>query len=145
MKLLSQFIFSFFATIGFSIYFSIPYNVIIISGLVGGSSWTLHYIILTILNNKVLGTFLASLLVGVLGEYLAIKLKKPATVFITPGIIPLVPGAGMYYTMSYLVEEDFSNAAALGTETLFLAAAISIGIIVSTIFSRSIKSFKTKN
>ncbi|HLR21897.1 MAG TPA: threonine/serine exporter family protein [Tissierellaceae bacterium] len=144
MKLLSQFIFAFFATAGFSIYFSIPSNAILASGLVGGLSWVIHYIILSIGSNKVIGTFLASLFVGISGEYLAIKLKKPATVFITPGIIPLVPGAGMYYTMSYLVEEDFTNAASIGTETLFLAAAISIGIIVSTAFSKSIKSFKNK-
>lgn len=144
MKLLSQIIFSFFGTVGFAIYFDIPSNAILVSGLIGTSSWTVHYTILTLLQNKVLGTFLASLFVGISGEYLAIKLKKPATVFITPGIIPLVPGAGMYYTMSYLVEEDFINAAAIGTETLFLAAAISIGLIVSTVFSSSIRSFKNK-
>lgn len=130
---------------GFAVYFSIPSHVIFISGLVGGSSWTLHYIVFAFLNNKILGTFLASLFTGILGEYLAIKLKKPATVFITPGIIPLVPGAGMYYTMSYLVEKDFSGAATIGTETLFLAAAISIGIIGSTVFSKSIRTFKNKS
>lgn len=142
MELIYQLIFSFFATIGFAIYFSAPLSSIFASGLAGGVSWVLYFIIFHSFNNKVLGTFLASFLVGVLGEQLAIRLKKPATVFITPGIVSLVPGAGMYYTMSYLVERDFSMAATSGSETFFVAAAIAMGIIASTIFSRSIKAFK---
>lgn len=69
-------------------------------------------------------------------------MKKPATVFITPGIVSLVPGAGMYYTMLYLVQKDYSQATIAGSETFFMAAAIAIGIIVSTIFSRSLRYFK---
>lgn len=142
MELIYQLIFSFFATIGFAIYFSAPINSIFVTGLSGGLSWILYYVIFHSFNNKVLGTFLASFVVGVLGERLAIQFKKPATVFITPGIVSLVPGAGMYYTMSYLVERDFPMAATTGSETFLVAAAIAIGIIASTIFSRSIKTFK---
>lgn len=88
---------------------------------------------------------MAAFLVGVFGEILAIKLKKPATVFITPGIVSLVPGAGMYYTMLYLVQNDYSQAAIKGTETLFLAAAIAVGIIVSTLLFKSLRHFKREN
>lgn len=142
MDLIYQLIFASFATIGFAIYFSAPFSSILASGLSGGLSWVIYYVVLNSYGNPVIGIFLGSFLVGVLGEYLAIKLKKPATVFITPGIVSLVPGSGMYYTMSYLVERDFAMAATAGSETFFVAAAIAIGIIVSTIFSRSIKAFK---
>ncbi len=71
--------------------------------------------------------------------------KKPATVYIIPGIVPLVPGAGMYYTMLALVSKDFYTAINKGTETFFIAAAISLGIIISTSLSRSIKRMKHKN
>ena len=70
--------------------------------------------------------------------------KKPATVFIIPGIITLVPGAGMYYTMLALIKKDFHEAANTGTETIFIAAAIAIGIILSSTMSRSIKRVKNK-
>ncbi len=59
-------------------------------------------------------------MVGTLGELFARYFKKPATVYIIPGIVPLVPGAGMYYTMLALVEKDFLLAANNGTETFFL-------------------------
>ena len=47
--------------------------------------------------------------------------------------------------MLYLVEKDFNNAASYGTQTFFVAAAIAIGIVTATVFSRSIKSFKKRN
>lgn len=142
--LLYQLILGFFATIGFAVYFYAPLDSILASGVAGGLSWVLYYIVLNGFDNKVIGTFLGAFLAGVLGEYLAIKLKKPATVFITPGIVSLVPGAGMYYTMLHLVQKDYSQAAISGTETFFVAAAIAIGIIVSTIFSRSLRHFNRK-
>ncbi|MGO1469541.1 MAG: threonine/serine exporter family protein [Tissierella sp.] len=142
MAIIFQFIYSFFATTGFAIYFGAPVNSVIPSGIAGGLSWSLYYIVFLTLHNKILATFMGAFLVGALGEILATKYKKPATVFITPGIVSLVPGAGMYYTMSYLVGKDYNNAIATGTETFFVAAAIAIGVIISTMFSRLIKSFK---
>lgn len=143
--LLYQLLLGFFATVGFAVYFHAPMDSIFASGLAGGLSWIVYYATLNSFNNKIIGTFLGAFLVGVLGEYLAIKMKKPATVFITPGIVSLVPGAGMYYTMLYLVQKDYSLAAVSGSETFFMAAAIAIGIIASTIFSRSLRHFKKKN
>lgn len=142
LRLIYQMILGFFATIGFAVYFYAPLNSIIPTGIAGGISWIIYYIVLRGFENKIIGTFLGAFVVGILGELLAIKFKKPATVFITPGIVSLVPGAGMYYTMLYLVQNDYSQAAIHGAETLFMAAAISIGIIASTIFSRSLKLFK---
>lgn len=141
MEIILQFSIAFFATISFALYFNSPIKSIVSSGLVGGSSWLLYYIILNKFDNKILGVILASFLAGILGEILAVKLRKPATIFITTGVIALVPGAGMYYTMLNLVETNFSQAAIFGTETFFVAAAIAIGIIISTVLSRLVKSF----
>ena len=138
-QLLYQLVLGFFATIGFAVYFYAP------TGLAGRLSWVLYYIVLNITNDKIIGTFLGAFLVGILGEFLAIKMKKPATVFITPGIVSLVPGAGMYYTMLHLVQKDYTQAAITGSETLFIAAAIAMGIIVSTIFSKSLRFIKNKH
>ena len=142
MIILFQFLLAFSATISFAIYFNAPVKSVLPSGFVGGISWVLYYIVLKEFNNKILGILLAAFLVGLLGEILAIKFKKPATIFITTGVIALVPGAGMYYTMSSLVEENFSEAIIFGTETFLIAAAIAIGIISSTVFSRLVKRFK---
>lgn len=144
MEIVFQFLFAFFATVSFALYFNAPIKSVVSTGLIGALSWILYYVIFNVYDNKTLGVLLAALLVGVLGEILAIKLKKPATIFITSGIISLVPGAGMYYTMYNLVEENFFEAMSFGTETFFIAASIAIGIILSTVFSRFLKNIKEK-
>lgn len=144
MGIIKQFIFSFFATIGAAVLFSIPKDSIIASGTVGASGWIVYTIILNRYSSPVAGTFFGALTIGILGELLARHFKKPATVFIIPGIIPLVPGAGMYYTMLALIEKRFYDAVNLGTETLFIAAAIAVGIIISSTLSQSIKRVKNK-
>lgn len=145
MAYIYQFSISFIATIGFGIFFGAPFNSIIPTGFSGAISWIIYYFFANNLGGPIAATFIASFCVGIFGEALAIRYKKPATVFITPGIVSLVPGAGMYYTMQYLVEKDFLNAANYGTQTFFVAAAIAIGIVTATVFSRSIKNFKKSN
>ncbi|NMA86132.1 MAG: threonine/serine exporter [Tissierellia bacterium] len=139
------FVFSYLSTIGFAVLFGIPKNSIIKSGFVGAFGWVTFYFTSLYLDSNITGTFFAAIVVGTLGELFARYFKKPATVYIIPGIVPLVPGAGMYYTMLALVEKDFLLAANNGTETFFIAAAISIGIIISTSLSRSINRVKNKN
>lgn len=145
MAYLFQFVISFFATIGFGIFFGAPFDSIIPTGFSGAISWIIYYFFANNLGSPIAATFIASFCVGIFGEGLAIRYKKPATVFITPGIVSLVPGAGTYYTMLYLVEKDFPNAANYGTQTFFVGAAIAIGIVTATVFSRSIKNYKKRN
>ena len=44
--------------------------------------------------------------------------KCPITIFLVSGIIPLVPGAGIYYTAYYLVTGQMSLAAVKGLEAV---------------------------
>lgn len=145
MMVLKNFIYSFLSTIGFSILFSIPKDSIVKSGVVGAFGWVVYMIFLKIYSSAVVGTFFGALTVGILGEIMARHYKKPATIFTIPGIIPLVPGAGMYYTMFALIEKRFGDAASIGTETIFIAAAIATGITISSTLSKSIKRVKHKD
>jgi uncharacterized membrane protein YjjB (DUF3815 family) len=142
MSIISQFLFSCLSTIGFSILFNIPKDLIVISGVCGALGWTTFIIIKDLFGSIVIGTFFGAISVGIIGEILAKKYRKPATAFIIPGIVPLVPGAGTYYTMFALIQKNFHDAATFGTETLFTAAAIAAGITISSALSGSIKRVK---
>lgn len=139
MEMIFQFIISYFATVGFAIYFNAPGHSIVATGFSGAFSWIFYLIVSNWFNSNIVGALIGAFTVGIFGEILAIKYKKPATVFITPGIVSLVPGAGMYYTMFYLAQEDLDQFASYGTETFFIAAAIAIGILVSSVLSRLIR------
>ena len=55
-------------------------------------------------------------------------MKCPITIFLVSGIIPLVPGAGVYYTAYYLVMNQLSMAAQKGMESIKIAFGIVLGI-----------------
>lgn len=61
-------------------------------------------------------------------EVLARVVKAPATVFLIPSIIPLVPGGKLYYTMRAIAAGD--DASTLAMETLVIALGIAVGIVV---------------
>lgn len=145
MTFMSQFIFAFIATLGFAGYFNLKNRItLIVAALPGGLAFLIFYIF-SLYGQLVLGTFVASLFIGVLGEFLSVRFKTPSTVFITPAIIPLVPGAGMYYTMLHFVNEDFSQMISTGANTISIAGSIAMGILVGSIFSRSLKRMRRHN
>ncbi|WP_455538953.1 threonine/serine exporter family protein [Terrisporobacter sp.] len=132
MPLYLHFIYSFIATIGFSIFFNAPKVTLIASGIVGGVGWSLFYYLVKITGNDILANFISAIIVSYLSEILARKLRQPAIIFVIPGVIPLVPGLGMYNTMLYLVQNDYARAISKGTNVLFVGGAISLGILVIT-------------
>ena len=52
------------------------------------------------------------------------------TVFLTAGIFPLVPGAGIYWTAYYLVTDRPAQAADNGLVAVKAAVAIVLGIVL---------------
>ena len=59
----------------------------------------------------------------------------PAISYLVVSLFPLLPGAGIYYTMAYAVENEMTRFAAKGYQTAAIAAALALGILlVSTAF-----------
>lgn len=76
-----------------------------------------------------LASFVGTLAVVLISRIFTVRKKCPITIFLFPGIIPLVPGAGIYYTAYYLVTGQMSLAAVKGLEAVKIAFAIVLGII----------------
>ena len=69
----------------------------------------------------------ATVVVAVLSEIFARILKTPATIFLIIGIIPMVPGGGIYYTLEALINGDMPLFVQRGMETAASAGAIAVG------------------
>lgn len=138
MAILLNGIYGFFATIGFGIVFNVPRKDLTAGGFCGAIGWIAYYMIFTYLASDILATFSGAVLVSVLGELMARRLKKPATLYIIPGIIPLVPGAHSYQTLLAAIYENFSQAAALGFKTCLLALSIASAIFIVSALNRRI-------
>lgn len=92
----------------------------------GAMSW-LTYLLCAPLGSQFARFFLATIVVATLAELFARLYKAPATMFLIIGIIPLVPGGGIYYTMEALINGDMALFIQKGMETAACAAAIAVG------------------
>ncbi|WP_353894185.1 threonine/serine exporter family protein [Proteinivorax hydrogeniformans] len=140
--ILENFFFALLATLGYCIVFNVPKKYLLLSSFGGAIGWITYVSFNSYLDSPVTAVFIASSIVGLWGEILSVKIKDLVTIFIIPGIIPLVPGSGMYYTALAIADQDFEQAAATGSETLFIAITIASGIILVSSLSRLIRGRK---
>ena len=138
MPIFMHFIYSFISTIGFAIFLKAPKSTLIPSGFAGAVGWSVYYFLITFTDNNIMSNFIAALLVSLISELFARKLKQPAIVFTIPGIILLVPGLGMYNTMLYLVQGNYTLAIEKGADVLFIAMALSMGVLIVTSLFKTI-------
>ncbi len=138
MPLILHFIFSFLGTVGFAVVFNAPKKSLIYSGLCGGIGWTI-YTVLEPLASPAHANLIAAISVATLGEVFARVNKTPVTAFVIPGILPLVPGFGIYNTMLNLLQNNFELGLSLGINTIFNSGAIAIGIILVSSVAKILK------
>lgn len=118
-------------TFGFSIFFRVRSAHLLFAVLGGILSWCV-YLIADLRFDVFISTLLASFIVCLWAEIMARVRKAPATVFLVPGIIPLLPGSALYYTMSGIVSKDHKLFLSKGTETLYIAIGIVGGILFAS-------------
>ena len=79
--------------------------------------------------------FIAAALSSFYAEIMARIRKFPATSYLLCALVPLIPGAGIYYTMDYIRRGMTSEAFTKGMATAAIAGAMAIGVLlVSTGF-----------
>jgi uncharacterized membrane protein YjjP (DUF1212 family) len=84
--------------------------------------------------NAILASFAATIAAAGYAEVMARIRKYPALPYLVISILPLLPGAGIYYTANSLVLNDMHNFGVYGRSTVAIAGAMAVGILmVSTI------------
>ena len=141
-----QIILAFVGTMGFSIIFNVPRKELLLCGIAGAAGWTVYRLIFDISPGLVVPAILfGAVTVTCISRVLSFTRKMPVTVYMIPGIIPLVPGAGIYYTMFYAVMGENTQALMLGIETLRNAGVIAVGLLITLSLPPKLFAIKKKN
>lgn len=119
-------------TLGFALFFHVQARHLLLATLGGALSWVLYLAVLTGGGNVFVAALVSSLVVCLWAETFARVRKAPATIFLIPGIIPLLPGGSLYYTMSALIATDMETVILKGKETGMVAMGIVVGILVAS-------------
>ena len=128
-EVIMQVVCPFLGTIGYAVLFNVPKRFYLSCGFTGMAGWLVYQTILSQRISAALASFLGTMAVVCLSRVLSIRKKCPITVFLVSGILPLVPGAGIYYTVYYLVTNQLAEASRRGMESIKVAFAIVLGIV----------------
>ena len=128
----------FFASFFYGKIMSTPTRQLIPASLNASITYLIYRVIYLQTGHELVGYLAAALGVSLISELLARKYKMPATIFVMPGIIPLVPGVGLYRSMLCLVRNDITGALNAGVRTLFISGIIAVSIAVVNAMARSV-------
>ena len=79
-----------------------------------------------------------ALFAAIVSEFLARVIKTPATVFIVPSIIALVPGSALYFAMDALVGGNMALAGQNALTCILTLLGLAVGLCAATVVSRII-------
>lgn len=118
-------------TVAFGALFGVPSKYYRYCGLIGASGWAVYVLLWmrTGFWSEAVVVFLATVLVILMSRFFAVRERCPVTIFLICGILPLVPGAGIYWTCYYLVTGQLDEASTRGFSALKAAVAIVLGIV----------------
>ncbi len=132
MSELLQVVTGFVGSCGFAVLFHIRGKRFWAAVLGSLASWALFVLLEPCISSEVLRYFIVAAVMSCYAEVMARLIKTPTTTFITTTLVPLIPGASLYYTMSYAFSNDITHFTEKGGYTLKLASALALGILFST-------------
>ncbi|MDR2833920.1 MAG: threonine/serine exporter family protein [Streptococcaceae bacterium] len=141
LNLLLQLFLCFLATVGFSIICNVSRRILFYCGLVGTGGYFAYWLFMQFSSNMVLATLAGSIIVAILANRMSKLLKMPLTNFNIPGMVPLVPGGIAYNAIRALAEGDYNTFMDRGVETIVVAGAIALGLVIAEAFNHSIRNF----
>ncbi len=130
--------------IGFSILFNIHGPGMSLCVLGGLLTWAVYRLTMQLGGNDLSAFFWSCAFAAVYAEVLARVRKYPAIGYLLVSIFPLIPGAGVYYTMNYAVRGEMTLFAQKGMHTVAVAGVMAVAILLVSTFARMWTEAKAK-
>ena len=133
--LLISSVFCFIGCVGFSILFNIHKLGILLCALGGTIAWISYCITLELMQDGISAYFVSAFVASLYSEILARIRKFPALSYLVISIFPMIPGAGVYYTLIWAVRGNMERFFNQGMYTAAIAGVMAVGILLpSTLF-----------
>lgn len=128
---------------GFSILFNIHGVGGLLCALGGVLAWSVYLACSSLTESVFLSNLAGGITAAFYAEIMARIRKYPAISYLVISIFPLIPGAGVYYTMRYTMEGNMLLAAEKGLETASVAGGIALGILLISTAFRMLSSYRS--
>ena len=135
---------SFFGSIGYACTFNIRAKRLVAAGFGGLIGWAAYLVAGCFMFSEPMKYFAAALVINIYAEIMAVTEKAPSTVFLVSAIMPLVPGGMLYRTMRFAVTKEWGDFGKLGVETLSIALALALGMLIANSVIKSMRKRRRK-
>lgn len=122
--------------IGFFILFNIHGRGGLLCALGGMLTWFIYRVCIYFGAGDISAYFWGTIFASVYSEIMARIRKCPAISYLVISAFPLIPGAGVYYTMNFAVRGDMVNFANQGMHTAAIAGVMAVGILLASTIVR---------
>lgn len=139
MKELAQCLWAFTGTYALGILFNIRGKNSFYAAFGGMFGWAVYLFSGHFVSSSLVQFFTASIAISIYAECMAIWRKTPVTVFIISGMIPLVPGGTIFYTMQELIMGNTAGFFKLGIYTIAIAGSIAMGILSASFVVKTLR------
>lgn len=131
---------AFFGSAGFAMIFHLPRRHLLVASLGGIFSWGIYLAVGTVAEGVFFPALVASAFSALYAEVLARWRDVPSLLFVIPTVIPLIPGAPLYYTMSFAVAGAWDQVAQYALRCGQFALGIAAGMCVTWVFASFFRS-----
>ena len=135
---------TFLACVGFAIIFNIHGFGIVICAFGGTLAWIIYCVADYFGCDIYVAYFLSAVAAAIYAEIMARVRKYPAISYLVVAIFPLIPGAGVYYTTSYLLQGNQTAFMQKALQTIGIAGVIAVGILMVSTLVRLLTVRKVK-
>ncbi len=129
---------AFCACLGFGLVFNIQGTGVLVCGLGAALGWLVYLLVLAFHKSDIFAAFLAAMVIAGYSEWMARVRRCPVTGYLQVALLPLVPGAGIYYTMQYAISGDTEMFLSTLMHTFGFAAALSLGAMLTSSVLRAV-------
>ncbi len=129
---------------GFSIIFNIHGPGVLLCCAGGILTWAVYLLTEALGGNDLSAFFFSCMFAAVYSEVMARIRKYPAIGYLLVSIFPLIPGAGVYYTMNYAMRGDMDMFAQKGMHTIAVAGVMAVAILLVSSTVRILTDRKNK-
>lgn len=148
MDLLTQYIlpclWAFLACAGFCVLYNIHGLGIVICSAGGAWGWLVFLLAEHFIGDRFTAALLAGIGIAVYSEVMARIRKCPVSGYLLIAFFPLVPGAGIYHTMTAYFNGDNQRFLTEGRATLAMAGGLAIGVLLVSSTMRMLHQFLQK-
>ena len=115
---------------GFCFLFNIHRLGILFCTAGGILTWIVHCVAITLGLDEMAAVLVASIFAAIYAEIMARRRKCPAIGYLILGLISLIPGSSLYYTINYAVQGQMNQFADRGMKTIAIAGLMAAGILL---------------